>query len=242
MAILIVIASFIPSILFYFFLRSLRKDNEQYKKDCRKTLIRGFFAAIPIFLLDLVIVILLGITGISKSVSPVVETLIRCFIINAFVEELVKVWTGNKMIKQNHDTVSWQDMIAFIAIASVGFEISEGIVYILSSSPGQMVVRGISMMHISFGLIEGWYIGKYAKTGDKKYMFLSLGLSILIHGLYNFGLSEVAPDVFGMFSVTAAAASAIFWIYMAFYIRKKNKDPEFTSPIYGTVQEEPVTE
>ena len=242
MAILIVIISFIPSILFYFFLRSLKKDNEQYKKDCRKTLIRGFFAAIPIFLLDLVISLILSLTGIKDTAGPIVNTLIRCFIINAFVEELVKVWTGNKMIKQNHDTVSWLDMISFIAIASIGFEISEGIVYILTSSPGQMLVRGISMMHISFGLIEGWYIGKYAKTGDKKYMFLSMGVTILIHGLYNFGLSDAAPEVFGVFSLAAAAASAVFWIYMIFYIRKRNTNPEFSSPIYGTLQEEPVTE
>lgn len=237
MVILISILSFIPCILYYFFLKGLRKEDVQYKKDCRKTLVRGLLAGFPIFLLDLAIVLVMALTGLSDKVSPVVRDLFKCFVINAFVEELVKVWLGKKMIKKNHDTVSWLDMIAFITISSIGFEIAEGVVYMFSTGAGQMVVRGISMMHIVFGLIEGWYNGKYVSTGDKKYMVLSMAVSIFIHGIYNFGLSDNAPDIIGMISLLLAAGSVVFWIYMIFYIRKKKADPEFTSPMYGAKEE-----
>ena len=239
LGIIVGVLSFIPSVLYYFFLKGLKED-EQYKKDCRKTLIRGLGSGVPVFLLDLAISLLLGLLKISDNAAPVVNDLIKCFVINAFVEELVKVWIGKKMIKKNHDTVSWLDMIAFITISSIGFEIMEGIVYIFSSSVGQLLVRGLSMMHISFGLIEGWYNGKYVSTGNKKYMFLSMAVSMLIHGLYNFGLADNAPDIFGVFSLLAAAASAVYWIYMIFYIRKKKADPEFTGPMYGENTEEPA--
>lgn len=233
MAILIGVLSFIPSILYYFFLKGLRKEDEQYRKDCRKTLVRGLLSGFPIFLLDLLIVLLMGLLGLTDKVSPMVKDLFKCFVINAFVEELVKVWIGKKMIKKNRDTVSWLDMIAFITISSIGFEIAESAVYMLTTGAGQMIVRGISMMHIVFGLIEGWYNGKYVSTGDKKYMVLSMAVSIFIHGIYNFGLSDNAPEFFGVFSLIFAAGSVVFWIYMIFYIRKKKADPEFTSPMYG---------
>lgn len=240
MAILIGVLSFIPSILYYFFLKGLRKEDDQYRKDCRKTLGRGLLSGFPIFLLDLAIVLVMNLLGLTDKVSPVVRDLFKCFVINAFVEELVKVWIGKKMIKKNRDTVSWLDMIAFITISSIGFEIAESAVYMLTTGAGQMIVRGISMMHIVFGLIEGWYNGKYVSTGDKKYMVLSMAVSIFIHGIYNFGLSDNAPEFFGVFSLIFAAGSVVFWIYMIFYIRKKKVDPEFTSPMYGAKEE--VTE
>ena len=224
--IIVFLISLIPCVFYYYFLKRLKGDNAEYKKDCRKTLVKGLGSAVPVFLLDLVINILLGLIGISDTASPVVNTLIRCFVVNAFVEELVKVWIGKKTIKKNHDTVSWLDMIAFIAISSIGFEITESIVYVLSSSPGQLLVRGLSIMHLSFGLIEGWYNGKYASTGQKIYSVLSLAVSMLI---------------LGVLSLIFAAASLVYWIYMIFWIRKRKDDPVYSSPIYGEApSEEPA--
>ena len=239
--IIVFLISLIPCVFYYYFLKRLKGDNTEYKKDCRKSLVKGLGSAVPVFLLDLVINILLGLIGISDTASPVVNTLIRCFVVNAFVEELVKVWIGKKTIKKNHDTVSWLDMIAFIAISSIGFEITESIVYIFSSSPGQLLVRGLSVMHLSFGLIEGWYNGKYASTGQKIYSVLSLAVSMLIHGTYNFGLSDEAPEILGVLSLIFAAASLVYWIYMIFWIRKRKDDPVYSSPIYGEAPaEEPA--
>ena len=233
LVIIALLVSLIPAVCYYFFLKKLKGDNEGYKKDCRSTLVKGLGAGVPVFLLDLVINILLGVLGISEAASPVLNTAIRCFVVNAFVEELVKVWIGKKTIKKNHDTVTWLDMIAFITISSIGFEITESIVYIFSSSPGQLLVRGVSMMHGAFGLIEGWYSGKFAKTGKKIYSVLTMVVPILIHGLYNFGLSEEAPDWLAIFSLLAAVVLCGYWIYMIFYIRKKKEDPDFTTPLYG---------
>ena len=238
MSILLGLLGFIPCLWYYFFLKNLKKEDEQYKKDCRKTFIRGLLSGIPIFLLDLAFQLVLSLLGVYDKVSPMVKDLIKCFVINAFVEELVKVWIGKKMIKKNRDTVTWLDMIAYIVISSIGFEIAEGCVLMLSSGPIIMIIRGISMMHIVFGLIEGWYNGKYASTGEKKYMILSMAVSILIHGLYNFGLSENAPEYMGIFSILAAVASVVYWVYMVFYIRKKKEDPAFTTPLYGEKAEE----
>ncbi len=236
--IILSILSLVPCLLYYFFLKGQKKDDEQYKKSCRKTLFRGLLTAIPIFLLDLTIMLILSLLGIRQEMTPLVSELVKCFVINAFVEELVKFTVGKKAVKENHDTVSWLDIIAYITISSAGFQITESLVLMLTSSPGQMLVRGLSMMHLAFGMIEGWYYGKYIKTGKKPYQVLSLLLSMIIHGTYNFGLSEEAPDLFGIFSVLAAAASFIYLIYMIFFFRKKKQDPEYTSPIYSELSQE----
>lgn len=235
------VVSQIPCVFYFFFLKKL-KDDPEYKKDCNKTLFRGLGSSVPVFFLDLAVNLILAALNVSERFSPVVNALIKCFVVNAIVEEFVKVSIGKRAIKKNRATVSWLDMISFITISSAGFEILESALYMLSTSPGQILVRGASMMHVSFGLIEGWFNGKYAKTGKKVYQLLAMTLAMLIHGFYNFGLNPAAPEYAGIFSVLSAAASLVFWIYMIFYIRKRKNDPEFTSPVYAEAAPEETAE
>jgi RsiW-degrading membrane proteinase PrsW (M82 family) len=240
--IVVFLVSLIPSVFYYFYLRNLKKDNEEYKKNCRNTLFRGLLAGFPIFILDLVLSLGLSALGLKDILSPAWMELIKCFVINAFVEELVKVSIGYKTIKKNRDNVTWLDMITYITISSIGFEILESAFYIPSMNAGQMLIRGLSMMHVSFGLIEGWYAGKYTQTGKNIYRVLTMAVKIIIHGLYNFGLRQEAPELMGAFSLLAAAGCLVYWIYMIFYIRRKKEDPDFTTPLYASAAEEEAAE
>ena len=74
LGIIVGVLSFIPSVLYYFFLKGLKED-EQYKKDCRKTLIRGLGSGVPVFLLMAhpfifwLIFVPLAVLGIIKFIT-----------------------------------------------------------------------------------------------------------------------------------------------------------------------------
>ena len=184
-----------------------------------------------VFLLDMAIVLLLELLHVYDYIGPIGKDLVKCFLVNAFAEELIKVGTADRVIRKEKDTVSWMDCICYVAISSLGFQTLESFVYMFTTSPGQMIIRGLDMMHLSFGLIEGRFIGRRLKTGRKVYSVLTLAVTILIHGLYNFGLSENVDFPFDMISLLLTVASLVFWICMIFYIKKRKDDPEFTAPL-----------
>ena len=78
--IVIFLVSLIPSVFYYFYLRNLKKDNEEYKKNCRNTLFRGLLAGFPVFILDLVLSLGFSALGLKDILSPAWMELIKCFV------------------------------------------------------------------------------------------------------------------------------------------------------------------
>ncbi len=222
--------SLIPALSYFFFMRNLKED-EHYRKNCGKLLFRGMLCSGAVLLLDLAIVLILNYLHVYDYIGAIGKALIKCFVINAFAEELVKVATANRVIRKEAGTVSWMDCICYVAMSSLGFQILESFVYMFMTNVPQILIRGLDMMHLCFGMIEGRFIGKRLKTGKKVYSVLTLAATILIHGLYNFGLEESVEFPFDLISFLLAIASVIFWICMIFWIRKRKDDPEFTSPL-----------
>jgi hypothetical protein len=89
-------------------------------------------------------------------------------------------------------------------------------------------------MHGGFGFIEGYYYGKAKYTGKKWYAVLGFALAWLMHGAYDFGLSEsfaALGDWTPFLSVSLAGVSLIILVVMVIFFAKKNKKEQYTVPL-----------
>ncbi|MGZ4160404.1 MAG: glutamic-type intramembrane protease PrsW [Neobacillus sp.] len=82
------------------------------------------------------------------------------------------------------------DGIVYGAAVSLGFATVENVFYLVSNGIGHAMTRALLPVssHALFGVIMGFYIGKAKFTeGNKaKWIFLSILLPFVLHGLYDF--------------------------------------------------------
>ncbi len=226
------IVSFIPSILMFLFLRSNRKDDEEYRKDCLSLLGKGVLIACLVFLFDLLAKLLWSLTGIGKN-NVWIDALFTCFVVNATVEEFCKFLVARKYIRKNPAKTSRLDIISFITIAAISFGLAEDVVYVLSTNIGQIIVRGILMGHVPYALAMGLFYSKSIAEKKPAYKILAFVIPILLHGTYNFLLTDGLPDWAAIVVVNEVILETAFMVYMIFFIRKKRNDPKYTRPVFS---------
>ena len=234
-----VIASFIPSLLMFMFLKNNRKDDIEYRKECNRLLGMGFGICALVMLFGAMLRIPWNMTGIGKK-YPIIDRLFMCYVINAFCEELSKFLTGRKVINRNRAKVSKLDIISYFVIAAISFALLEDIIYAFGTSIGQIIVRGILMGHVPCQLLMGQLYGKAVAEDKSLFKVLALILPIIMHGTYNFLLTDGLPDWTAMVEIGLVVAETIYMIRMIFFIRKKRNDPEYCKPIFAENDEMPV--
>ena len=238
---LVLIGALLASMIFplatYFFLRNAHKENPDYRKDCRKLLLSGLLLCIPVFgfslLCDLVFVFL----GL-RSKYPFLKPVFEAFVLMAFSEELMKYLLAGKIIKKNHSAVSFLDVMSYTTIAAIGFEIMESVVYVASANVAQILVRGITNMHAAFGLIMGYILAKGYKKNGKAPVVQAVLASTLIHGIYDFCLSEeIIETDWGYISLLLAALCLVLVVYNFFFMTKARKKSYYTDPLFPEQEE-----
>lgn len=83
------LASYIPSVLFFLWLRSLHKDDEEYKKICGRVLRSGMLSVFPVALASFILNILMVLV-LKDTVPVLVREAIYNFLVIANAEEMVK--------------------------------------------------------------------------------------------------------------------------------------------------------
>ena len=134
------------------------------------------------------------------------------FVLAALTEETFKFLAFRKVVRKAGYRCSWYDLTAFMTLVGIGFELLESAVYTFTSGPGQVLVRGITLMHGVFGFIMGYYYGKALYTGRKRWYIAAFLIPYLFHGIYDFTLSpglEEVSDVFIFIPVTLAFAAFV---------------------------------
>lgn len=138
------------------------------------------------------------------------------------------------MIRKNRACISYLDVIAYPAIVAVGFELVESVVYLFSSDPMQILVRGVTNMHAAFGLMQGFFLAQGFRKNRKAPHVLAVLIPTLIHALYNFGLGKTMVDTaLGGVSLLLAALCLVLNIVAIFRIRKARRDPELIRPLFS---------
>ena len=122
----------------------------------------------------------------------------------ALVEEFSKWLVLMLFVWKNKNFDYRYDGIVYAVSASLGFAALENVLYILSYGTGVSIGRAIFAIpgHATFGVFMGYWLSR-AKTfwldGKKIRMkickLFSLGVPVLIHGIYDFLLSEQVSEL-----------------------------------------------
>ena len=113
----------------------------------------------------------------------------------AWCEELLKFSILYLIVLRRNEFNEPMDGVVYGVAASLGFATYENYDYVFRLAeqwdlvPMDLAIwRSYSAipMHGLNGCLMGFYFGKYAFTGDKKFLLLSLLIPFLMHGLYNF--------------------------------------------------------
>ncbi len=229
-SILIFLASIVPGVLIIVWMWKRNQTDALYKKSCKSALIRGLISVLPILGVSAVFYILNRILRLTllKDANVLVYQALYTFIVLAFAEELVKYLCFRFLLKKRYNAYSWADVVAFMVIIGTAFGLVEDIPYAIGASPIIMLVRGFTMGHVSYGFMMGWFHGKGLYTGKKIYGVLAFLLPFLLHGLYDFSLSEeliALNDNFSFIGISMAVFDLVLLALMIrFFIRSKKKD------------------
>ena len=228
----LLLVSIIPSIILYKWLKK-QIDDENYKSTCKKSLIKGILSIFPILLTSAILYIL-GKLAFLKIDNELLYQAYYKFIVLAFAEELVKFLSFRKILKTTSYNYSWFSITIFMVIIGIGFGSIENTVMAIGSNLIMMVIRAISMGHAGYGLIMGWLYGKMLKTKKKIYGVLSFLIPWLLHGLYDFGLTDKLLEVndnFAIISVSLELVCIIFVFLIIRFVRKRKNLPLYAEPL-----------
>lgn len=231
--------SYAPCLLLYFWLKRDMVDQERQAL-CRKLLLGGVLCALGVIACSATFTIvgkLLSFTVLPiLNTSDLVWTIYNIFLVITFSEELVKGLTAWTILKRNAKSFSWLDVMIAMAIVGIGFEVIESAVYLLESNPIQIIIRGLTAMHAIYGMTMGYFLGKSLHTGKKVNYALAIVLPILLHGLYDFSLSDVAQglgDFFIFLPFIMIFVTLGIGIRLILLMRKarQQQDEEFLAPL-----------
>ena len=193
----LILGSVLPVIILAFYIYNKDKDKEPVG-----LLVKLFFGGAGSIFITLIVSLLLSLffPGILSGTANLsfIELFFHVFFGVALVEESSK-WIVLYHTSYNHyqfDQVF--DMVVYSAFVALGFACFENILYILQySKPSTIILRGICAVpcHFFNGIFMGYYLSM-AKVSDikkdcsskKKYMFLSILIPMLLHGVYDFCL------------------------------------------------------
>ncbi|MCR5430258.1 MAG: PrsW family intramembrane metalloprotease [Eubacterium sp.] len=235
--ILVFLLSIVPTVLIFLWLRKRKKDSENYIKATNSAFLRGFIGVLPIIGVSAVIWIVLTITGTLTGIKqniPLLYQAFYTFFVLAFAEELVKFLAFRGLIKKKFYSYSWADIVAFMTIIGLAFGLIEDIPYAIGASPMVMIVRGVTMGHVGYGFIMGWFYGKSLYTGKKLYAVIAFALPWLMHGIYDFSLSEQLMkinDNFAFIGVSMALLDLVALVLMFRFFIKARKKEKYNQPL-----------
>lgn len=100
------------------------------------------------------------------------------------------------------------------------------VVYAIGASIPVVLVRGICLPHAGIGFVVGYFYGKGEKEGKTYYRWIGFLISWLIHGLYDFSLSEeliAYNDNLVFIPLLLAVLDIVLVILLIVFIKKTKK-------------------
>ena len=236
LSIIFFILSIIPSILIVKWLKNRRKDDLAYQESCKSAIARGLVAVLPIIAVSGVLALTENVlkATILQGMNILVYEAMHTFIVLAFAEELVKFTAFKLLLKKRFNDYSWADVTAYMVIIGTVFGLVEDLPYAIGSSPMVMLVRGITMGHVGYGFVMGWFYGKSLYTGDKKYAVMAFVIPFLVHGLYDFSLTPELLQLNDNYSIIAfvlALLDLVLLFLMIRFFRRSRKKEHYNRPL-----------
>lgn len=166
--------------------------KDTYEKEPKalivKTLLLGALASVPIAF---------GLYFIADQIAPlthdtsILNQFFKTFFVIALIEEFSKYIIVRYYNQPKSDFNEPFDGIVYAVMVSLGFALTENIMYVFEYGYTTGIVRAFTAVpaHATFGILMGYFMGK-AKFSNKKwkYNLCGLFLAILFHGAYDFFL------------------------------------------------------
>lgn len=226
------LASLLPAIGLFLWLRGYEED-EEFKGICNKGLIQGVLTVLPAVGCSFVFAIIgFGLSRLGLSGIP--QAAYHNFIVLALSEELSKCFMFHKLLEKYQRAWSWADYVILMTLVGIGFGLAEDIPYAIGAGPIVMLVRGLTCMHAGYGCIMGYSLGKAKRTGDKKWFVLGVVVPWLLHGAYDFGLSEefaALGDATAFLSVSLAVFAIVTLVVLIVFLVRHKHDEIFRAPL-----------
>lgn len=231
--ILACIASFIPSVALFLWLRNRIKDNDAYKKLCNQTLLQGVKCLLPVILLSGCSYIILRLTGLHNT-NPLLYQALYNIVVLAMMEEIAKYQGFRHLLKKTDYAYSRLDTAVLMTIIGLGFGMLESLIYAIGSSVPVVLVRGICVPHAGYGFLTGYFYGKGSKSGKAIVKNSGFLLSCMIHGLYDFSLSEefaTINDNLVIVALLLAVLDIVLVLLLIRFVRKAKNLEDYTEPL-----------
>lgn len=174
-----------------------KKDKE---KEPTKLLVKlflgGFLSCILVLIISLILNVFPIFSANEKDLN-LIELFIHVFIGIALVEEFCKWLIAYKISYNDNAFDENYDAILYCVFVALGFACFENLLYVYSNGISTGLLRAIFAVpgHACDGLFMGYYLGmsKIAITNNKKdlknkYLFLSILVPTLLHGIYDYCL------------------------------------------------------
>ncbi|NOZ47332.1 MAG: PrsW family intramembrane metalloprotease [Chlorobi bacterium] len=180
----IVIVAFAPVFIIAFYVYFRDKYEKEPVQLLIKSLISGAVIVIPVIYLE-------KFTGsFSVNFDFYKKAAYNAFIVAAFSEELFKYMALYYLIWRNKNFNEKFDGIVYAVFISLGFAAVENLKYIINFGVEVGYTRAFTAVpaHALFGVTMGFYFGmaKFYPQFRSKYLFLSLLIPIVLHGIYDF--------------------------------------------------------
>ena len=141
-----------------------------------------------------------------------VWSIVDMFFSAALLEEGLKYLTCRIAIRKEGTIRTWMDAVIAFAFVGITFELIENIAFGAGSDILDAFLRALASAHFAFGVIMGYFYGKYLVSGKKRYNLLSFLVPLTYHALAN-GL--IASMSFSKINYAAGVASSISYIAAA---------------------------
>ena len=172
-----------------------------YKKDKNKEsselLFKLFMGGVGSCFPAAFIGIILGNLFPEMDKMNVIQLLFYVFIVVALVEEFCKWFMLYRISYNNGEFDTLYDMVVYASFVALGFACFENILYVMNNGIVTGLVRAVTAVpgHVCDGILMGSYLAlakfNYIKGNKKlsrKFIWMSLFIPALTHGIYDFCL------------------------------------------------------
>ncbi len=230
----LLIFSFLPSIIWLLFY--LRKDvHPEPNRMVLKIFLFGMLVTIPVAIIEISILTAFSFIPINLFLI----SLLNVFIGVALIEEVMKYFVVQQGVLKNPAFDEPVDAMLYMIIAALGFAAAENMILLCSFAldlDGVNEVYKISVMgyissyrflgatflHVLASGTVGYFLAlHYFAKKPKSWLLFGLGISILLHGLFNISIM-ISGETFNVVSIPLLLGFALF-ISLAFKNLKKLK-------------------
>ena len=224
-AVLLLILSAIFPVAVFLFIVYKADTVKEPPKLLAKCFFFGCLATIPILIIEL------GLGLLNVFDSHFLTSFYEAFIVASLTEEGVKFLVLYWIVWKRKEFDQYYDGIVYAVFVSLGFALVENILYVIQSGFGVAVARALLSVpgHGLFGVMMGYFFARarFSPENKRKFLWLSLLIPILFHGLYDFILFYLPaiedPIVMLLFGLCFVALIVLLWVYGIKNIRKHYK-------------------